>query len=176
VLELAGRHPDLVRGVACVDGGWIDLSRFRTWADCERAMAPPRMYGMAAERLEEMLRGRHPDWPETGVAGAMGCYEVLADGTVAPWLTFDRHIRILRSLWEQRVGDVYPSVPVPVLLLPCDDGTSWSETKRAEVAAAEAALPRSRTIWFDAEHDVHAQYPVELTTAMLAALDDGFFG
>jgi pimeloyl-ACP methyl ester carboxylesterase len=95
---------------------------------------------------------------------------------VAPWLSFERHLRILRAMWEQRVGDVFPRVKVPVLLLPCDDGSSaWVERKRAEVANAEAGLPVSRTHWFAAEHDVHAQHPDQVAAVLAAALEDGFF-
>lgn len=176
VLELAARHPERVRGIACVDGGWIDLGRFASWNDCERAMAPPRLEGVRRDELEAMVRARHPDWPETGIAGALACYEVRDDGTVAPWLNFDRHLRILRSLWEQRVQDLYPSVRVPVLLVPCDDGSPRVGQKRDEVAAAEAGLPRSRTVWFAADHDVHAQRPRELADVLAGALEDGFFG
>ncbi len=176
VLELAARRPDLARGIACVDGGWIDLSRFSTWEECERALAPPRTTGMAATEIEAMLRGRHADWPETGILGALACFEVRSDGTVSPWLSYDRHLRILRALWEQRVDEVYPLVKAPVLLLPCDDGSAWSDRKREEVAVAESALANSRTHWFEAEHDVHAQHPRAVADVLMGALEEGFFG
>jgi hypothetical protein len=62
-----------------------------------------------------------------------------------------------------------------VLLLPCDDGSAWSERKRGEVAKAEEGLEVSRTHWFSAEHDVHAQHPDQVAAVLVAALDDGFF-
>lgn len=176
VLELAAARPDLVRGVVCVDGGWIDLSRFASWSECAAALAPPKLAGATASAVETMLRERHPDWPEAGIRGALACFEVREDGTVAPWLTYERHLRILRSLWEQRIVDLFPKVKLPVLLVPCDDGTDWVEHKRYEVAAAEEGLAVVRTHWFDADHDVHAQRPVELAAAVTAAMDDGFFG
>lgn len=175
VLELAARRPELVRGIACVDGGWIDLTRFPSWEDCERAMAPPRTTGMAATEIGAMLRERHPDWPESGIRGALECFEVRENGTISPWLTFERHLLILRALWEQRVTEIYPNVEVPVLLLPCDDGSTWSESKRKEVALAETYLNRSRTHWFEAEHDVHAQHPTKVADVLTSAIDDGFF-
>ncbi|HUP84687.1 MAG TPA: alpha/beta hydrolase [Acidimicrobiales bacterium] len=176
VVELGARRPELVRGIACVDGGWIDLTRFATWEACEAAMAPPRTTGLAFSEIEAMMRGRHPEWPESGIQGALACFEVRGDGTVAPWLSFERHLRILRAMWEQRIGDVFPRVAVPVLLLPCDDGSSARvERKRSEVAEAEAALPVSRTHWFAAEHDVHAQYPHQVAGVLVSALEEGFF-
>ncbi len=176
VVDLAARRPDLVRGVVCVDGGWIDLSRFPSWEECERALAPPQTVGLAAVEVEAMLRGRHPDWPEFGIAGALACFEVRDDGTVAPWLTYERHLRILRSLWEQRISEVLAQVKVPVLLLPCDDGSEWTARKREEVEVAERCLRRVRTHWFNADHDVHAQHPAQVADVVTAALDDGFFG
>jgi len=176
VVDLAARGLVPLRGIACVDGGWIDLRRFETWEACEKAMAPPRTAGLPADDFEEMIRGRRSDWPEAGIQGSLACFEVRADGTIAPWLTFERHLRILRALWEQRVGELYAGVDVPVLLLPCEDGTpEWTARKREEVAVAEARLRRSRTVWFRASHDVHAQKPDEVARVLLDAVADGFF-
>lgn len=177
VVDLAARDLVPLRGVACVDGGWIDLRRFETWEACERAMAPPRTAGLPADDFEAMIRGRRGDWPESGIQGSLACFEVRGDGTIAPWLTFERHLMILRAMWEQRVGELFGSVGVPALLLPCADGGTpeWTARKRGEVAAAEAALPASRTHWFDASHDVHAQKPDEVARVLLDAVADGFF-
>lgn len=173
VMELAARHLVPLRGIACVDGGWIDLRRFETWEACERAMAPPRTAGLPADDFEAMMRGRRSSWPEAGIQGALACFEVRPDATIAPWLTYERHLRILRSMWEQRIDEVYREVDVPVLLLPCDDGSEWAQRKRTEVAAAEAALHSSRTVWCAAGHDVHAEKPELVADALLAGVAEG---
>jgi pimeloyl-ACP methyl ester carboxylesterase len=184
VLEVAARHPSAVRGVACVDGGWIDFgARFPSWEACEAAMAPPQTEGLRFEDVEAGFHRRHPDWPESGIQGALACFEVRSDGTVAPWLSFDRHLRIVRAMWEQDVPGLYERVgEVPVLLLPCRAGdgsgqveTGWAAAKSSAVDAATAALGVSRTHWFTAEHDVHAQHPEQVADVLVAAVEDGFF-
>ena len=177
-LEHAARWPDAVRGIACVDGGTLDLqARFATWDECAASLAPPRLDGTPLVDIERTLRQLHADWPETGIQGALACFEVRADGTVAPWLTRERHLRILRAMWDRRPGDAFPSVKVPVLLVPAaDDVGDWTVRKEAEVAAAETALPIVRTRWFrPAHHDVHAQQPVEVATLLHECVVDGFF-
>ena len=179
VLELAARHGDLVRGVACVDGGTLDLqARFLRWRDCAEALAPPRLSGTPYVEIERTLRSMHPDWPETGIRGALACFEVRGDGTVRPWLSRERHLAILRAMWSRRPADVYPAVKVPVLLVPAadDEASDWTARKEAETAAAEAALGQVRTHWFrPAHHDVHAQHPLELATLLHRCTGDGFF-
>ena len=152
VVELAARRPGRVGAVAGVDGGTFDLAaRFPRWEDCSTAMAPPHLEGTPLAELERRFRAVHPDWPEAGIRGALACFEVREDLTVAPRLTRDRHLRILRSMWERRPRDAYPLVTVPVLLLPVGD---------TDVAEAEAMLADVRVHRFaDADHDVHAQRP-----------------
>jgi pimeloyl-ACP methyl ester carboxylesterase len=176
-MELAARHPDLARGIACVDGGTIDLARrFPEWDDCAKALAPPRLIGRPLADIEAMMRANHPDWPETGIQGALACFEVRTDGTVAPWLTFERHMQILRAMWEQHLPDVFPRVATPVLLIPADSGqVAWTADKRVATAAAEAALARARTSWIVGDHDLHAQHPARIAQLLHDAVADGFF-
>jgi pimeloyl-ACP methyl ester carboxylesterase len=174
VLELGARHPTRTRLVVCVDGGFIDLQeRFPAWEDCEQALAPPRTAGMRADALAEALRGWHPDWPEAAIAGTLANFEQRPDGTVAPWLTYERHLAVLRGLWEHRPSTRYPTMQVPVLLVPADTGDApWTISKHDAVSAALEALPRGAAHWFRADHDVHAQHPVEVATLLHAALTD----
>ena len=176
VLELAARRPGAVRGVACVDGGTTELARrFPTWEECESALAPPPFRGTPLAEIEARFRRAHPDWPERGIRGALACFEVLPDGTVAPHLTFERHMTILRHLWSHRPSRLWDDIGVPVLLLPCRGSGEWAAMKRASVEEAERRLARARTHWFDAHHDVHAQHPDRVAAVLAAAVDDGFF-
>ena len=53
VLELAARRPDLVRGIVCVDGGWLELGRdFADWDACRAALSPPRLAGRRLVEIE----------------------------------------------------------------------------------------------------------------------------
>ncbi len=172
VLELAARRPAGLVGVACVDGGMFDLrARFETWEEVRQVLAPPKLAGTPAARLEAGMRAAHRDWPEEGIAGSMANFAVLEDGTVSPLLTLDRHMSILRTMWNSRPRDIYPRVEVPVLFLPADSPSSGAERsaeKRAGVEAAVAALSDASVRWFSpADHDVHAQFPEAVAEALL---------
>ncbi|MDQ6798001.1 MAG: alpha/beta hydrolase [Actinomycetota bacterium] len=163
VVDLGARAPDRVVGVVGVDGGAFDLqSRWPRWEDCATVLAPPRLEGTPAASMEDHLRGAHPDWSDRGIASSMANFEVRSDGTVRPWLTFERHMRILRALWEHRPTDDLARIQVPVLLILADTGDDWSAPKRAEAEAARAA-GFVEVRWFSpADHDVHIQQPDEV--------------
>ena len=166
VLELAWRDPDTVTGVVGVDGGTLELSRpFPDWQVCARALAPPALTGTPLGEIETFLRRSHPHWPESGIRATLANLEVRADGTVAPWLSFDRHMLLLRALWEHHPSTRYPEIKVPVLLVPADTGGTdeFSTGKRKAVEEAVRSIPRAAARWFSpADHDIHAQFPDEL--------------
>ena len=177
VVDLAHRHADRVIGVVAVDGGMIDLSRsFPEWDDCARALRPPTLTGTRAGRLEAAIRSMHVDWPETGIIGALSNFEVLEDGTVRPWLSLDRHMAILRALWEHRPSELYARIDRPVLFIPADSGdVAWTDDKDRAVEEALRLLAKGRVHWFrPAHHDVHAQHPTEVADVIMANLRDGF--
>jgi pimeloyl-ACP methyl ester carboxylesterase len=176
VVELGRRRPDVARGVACIDGGFIELRRaFPRWEDCASAMAPPDLEGTPLEKVEESVRSEHPDWPEAGITGALACYAVLADGTIRPHLQRQHHMAILRHLWEHPAVAVLSEVEVPVLLVPAsgEDGPPAKESTVHEAAAALGS--RGRVHWMAGDHDLHAQHPVEVASLLRSCLEDGFF-
>jgi pimeloyl-ACP methyl ester carboxylesterase len=186
VIELASRYPHLTSGVVPVDGGFINLSsQFNSWEDCEAKLAPPRFAGTARRTFEGWMRSSHPDWPEAGIAGVMGNVEVRADDTIAPWLSFDNHLAVLRGLFDHRPVDRYPSITVPVWWLVAGSGesldwdnsaASWSGNKRASIDLASSLLSRSRVEWFpDGDHDLHAQYPDRIADLLISAVLEGWF-
>ncbi len=175
-VELAAVRPALVRGIVCVDGGWLEPSRsFPDWEACRAALAPPPLVGRPLTEIEGYIRSAHPDWPETGIRGTLANFELRADGTIAPWLTFDRHIAILRGLWDHHPSDRFRELAVPALLVPADSGDpEWTARKRDDIAAASGAIPRSRVTWFRGDHDIQAQHPDELAAVMHDAVVEGF--
>ena len=177
VIELAARHPGATRGIVCVDGGWLEPSRvFPDWEACRTALAPPHLVGRPLAEIEGYLRSTHRDWPETGIRGALANFEVRPDATVAPWLTYERHLAILRGLWDHHPAELYAGLAAPVLLVPADGGEKeWTERKRRDVDAALAAIPSVRARWFRGDHDIHAQHPAELADVMLSMIHEGFF-
>lgn len=169
VLELGWREPEAFTGVVCVDGGTIELSRrFPDWEACAAALAPPRLIGTPLENMEGYMRTAHPDWPESGRRAMLANFEVRPDGTVAPWLTFEHHMLLLRALWEHHPSQRYPGMKVPVLLVPADDGRAdFTADKRQAVDEAVRAIPAAAARWFSpADHDIHAQHPVELAEVL----------
>jgi pimeloyl-ACP methyl ester carboxylesterase len=177
VLELAARRPELVRGIVCVDGGWLEPSRdFADWDACRAALSPPRLAGRRMAEIEGYMRSAHPDWPETGIRGVLANFELHPDGTVAPWLTFDHHVKVLHGLWEHRPSERYAGLAVPVLLAPADGGESdRARKKRGDVDTAATIIPDARVRWFIGDHDIHAQHPAELAGVMHDLTAEGFF-
>jgi pimeloyl-ACP methyl ester carboxylesterase len=177
VLELAARHPGAIRGIVCVDGGWLEPSgQFADWDACWTALAPPALVGRRLEEVEGYIRTAHRDWPERGIRGTLANFEVRTDGTVAPWLSFDHHRAVLRGLWEDHPSVRYPGLTVPVLLVPVGGGeTEWTQQKRRDVETAVAAIPNARVRWLVGDHDIHAQHPDELSSVMHDMAADRFF-
>lgn len=178
VIELAHAYPDLVRGVCAVDGGFIELQvHFPEWDECAVALRPPTIAGMQADRMREYMCDTHPDWPETGIKGMMANMEHLSDGTIRPWLTLERHLMVLRGLWEHLPTKIFPSITVPVLFVPADGPNGvFAETKREAIERSLELVPRARVEWFNpADHDLHAQQPQRFAQVLHDATVDGFF-
>ena len=162
VVLVAGAHlADAVAGVVLVDGGVGALGdAFDDWESARTALAPPSMDGLGLDAFETMFRSRAHDWPESGVVGAMAVVRPVGDGTVAPYLSRERHLRILRHLYELRPVDHYGEVTAPITALLASDGPpGFARLKRDGVQALRERQPRARVHWLDGVHDLHAQQP-----------------
>ena len=182
VLDLAVRHPDLIRGIVLVDGGLNDMrDGFPNWDECWERLAPPQLVGLPLDAIEGYFRTNHADWPFEGLEGSLGNFDVRPDRTIAPWLSRERHKLILRELWAQRPSELWPRLGVPALIVPVDSGSAdWVAGKRAGVERAMAAARETgtpvRVEWFVGDHDIHAQRPAEVVSAILEAERSGLFG
>ena len=172
------RHrPDVFTSGVAVDGGFIELgTSFPSWDDCAHHLQPPRLAGTRASRLESAIRSMNSDWPESGIIGALSNFEYHEDGTLSPWLSFDRHMTILRELWMHRPSEMFPEIEQPLLFLPADSGdVSWTRNKEHAIEAALKVLAHGRAHWFrPAHHDLHAQFPDRTADVLINHLEEGF--
>ena len=178
VLELAHTQPKLIRGVVCVDGGFLELqNHFPNWEDCAQALRPPAIAGTRIEDFRKFMQRIHPDWPSTGINGALACMEHLPDGTLRPWLNLERHMMILRGLWEHHPTRIYSQISVPVMFVPAEGASSvFNDSKHSAIQLAEQLVPKVRVEWFSpADHDLHAQHPERFAKVVHAAINDNFF-
>jgi pimeloyl-ACP methyl ester carboxylesterase len=180
VLEFAARYPERGRGIVLVDGGFNSLRASRpqaTWDEIASDLRPPALAGLHRGQLAERIRHGHPDWSHEGVEHTLANFETLDDGTIRPWLSLDRHLQILRALWEHDHRAALPQISTPILTIaagPSDPGRAAQ--KRSALDAFAAAAPHCRAVWLDrTDHDIHVQRPEMLARLMLDALADGFF-
>ncbi|CAB4752620.1 unannotated protein [freshwater metagenome] len=178
VVELAHRHGDKVRGVVAVDGGTIELSQsFPEWELCKTTMSPPAIARMQYDKLRSYIRAAHLDWSEEAIDGQMHNMERMSDNTIRPHLTFERHITVLRGLWEHKPSTLWSSISVPVMFTPASRNEDAHTTaKRQQIKTALDALPKGRVEWFTpADHDLHAQFPLQFAGVIDEAITSGFF-
>jgi len=178
VLELGWRRPEAVRGIACVDGGVIELSQaYPSWEECLAALTPPALGHLTLAELEARIRKSVPHFTDGAVAAYLHCFRTRADGTIEARLSLHRHLSILRSLWEHRPSTRWASLKTPTMLLLADsgDGTRTSRKRGAE-AVALAAGGAIRSVWFSpGHHDLHLESPERVAELLLQALREGFF-
>jgi pimeloyl-ACP methyl ester carboxylesterase len=162
VVRLAAHHPEAVAALALVDGGWIDLSsQFGSWEECARVLRPPDVDGLRPDDVRGFIEREHPDWSSTAVEATLFNLSVNGDGYLRRRLRVDRHMQIVRSMWEDPPWRDYPKIDVPVLLMP-------ARTSDAVRRAAEALRTARIRAYDGADHDLHAQRPASVAADLLA--------
>ena len=178
VVELGWRRPDISRGLVGVDGGLIELTEdFPSWEACLAALTPPRLDQLTAAALCDRVRAANPDFPPGAEEAILACFHLRPDGLIEPRLTRERHLQLLRALWEHRPSTRLAGLTVPLLLLFADSGdAARREGKRRAERRARAALSHFRSHWVSpAHHDVHLQQPDRVAALLQEAAADGFF-
>jgi len=177
--HFAARYPNALSGLVLVDGGFIDLSARpgATWEETSERLRPPNLLGTPWTQMIERFRSYHPEWDEAQIEMQMGNYETLPDGTIRPWLTLERHMAIVRALWDDPPSALYERIETPVLVALAEVGDEERRRGRDEsVTKAVARLRRAEVKHFDgAPHDIHVDQSHALADWMLDALHRGFF-
>lgn len=172
-LQLASDRPDLLAGIVLVDGGVGDMAAAMSLEETLERLAPPRLAGTPRPIFLENLRNRWLGalWSPEVETIVMGNFAVDADDRIAPHLSFDNHLKVLRAIWEQRPSSLFSRVAAPTLIIPAEPeppldeiNAQWLERKRQAVAHAAATIPDALVVWaHNSVHDVPLHHPYLLS-------------
>jgi len=158
VVEYGDRYPESCAAVVCVDGGAIQLKRaFSSWEDAELRLAPPSFNGVTLDQMRTYMTTNRPDWPAAGIEATLANFRVLDDGTVTNRLPRQKHMLILRSLFEHDPRQLVERLRVPVSLVAAHPGPT----------PADVGEWFPNTVFIDGDHDLHVQQP-ELVAELLS--------
>ena len=175
-LRLAARHPELVSGLALLDGGWAHAAAVcDSWEQFSGLLSMSEMdlTGATLDAVRDFQRAVYPDWSEAAIEAALHSLRVNEDGSLTPRLTTARRLSILRSVWDDPPAQWFPGIHVPALLMPAVPAQNrrWEimfERIRACVEPAAAALGEAPVReYLDADHDLHAQHPDRVADDLL---------
>ena len=171
-LEYAATHPDALRGLVLVDGGFMEMSARpgMTWEQTEKMLAPPVLTHLTPAQLIEGAKKWELGtvWSEEVEAALMGNFEVTEEGTIRPHMRRENHMQVVRALWDQRPSELAPLVRCPVLFAVAERaadqrGAEWVEMKREAIARLQERIEDCQVVWFqDTIHDIPLQRPAEL--------------
>lgn len=176
-LEYAARFPVGPRspsGLVLVDGGFtqMDQAPGATWEETSRRLTPPRLAGTSVEKFLAMLTHPSLKWQpdDQAVQAILANFEISSQELIYPRLSLDRHLQILRSIWDFPTYERFGRVRCPVLAIaasptgPLDESEqSHLELKRQGLAKAQASIGDLQVRWLeDTIHDIPLQRPTEL--------------
>lgn len=189
--------PRAPAGLALVDGGVLQLNDTpeATWEAVSRRLAPPRLAGTPLADFLRQVRREQGGWtpPEEVLPILLANFEIVEDeagegdeetksngslaappetGAIYPRLTYERHMQILRAMWELQNYDLFPRLRCPTLVVlarPAEPYPEWEYEhlvrKERGAERALAGIPKCRLEWMaDTIHDIPLQRPAELGT------------
>lgn len=182
-LEFGCRHRQGVlapSGLVLVDGGLVqfDDAPGASWGVVRQALAPPRWSGVRREALMARLTSPGRPFPFRGRAleAVLANFQIRADGTIAPHMSYRHHMQLLRALWEFRTYQAFEKVASPVLAIPASPPSPVSpmdslhlERKRRGLVRARLAIAGLDVLWMkNSHHDIPLQRPQALANRIAA--------
>ena len=187
-LEFAARHANRgyarPAGLALVDGAMVQMADIPnvTWEEMRRRLAPPRLAGTSVVDLRRRLEAPNRRWVPQAQAQdiILANFAINQNGVLHPHLTYERHIRILKTIWAYRAYERYLHVGCPASLIvavPKAPRTPHEEAflrqKRQGARIARQRLSQVEISWMrDTVHDIPLQRPLALSR-ILRRLADG---
>lgn len=161
-------------GIVLVDGGVTQMDDIpgATWESVRERLTPPNLAGMPLEDFLERLKQAHASWSpdEVAVQIILGNFEISEDETIYPRLKFERHMQIVRAMWEFKTYEYFSRLGCPVLVVPAHPAEphlprdkEYLEFKQRGIARLSQLKHDMQVYWMkDTIHDIPLQRPEEL--------------
>jgi len=161
-------------GIVLVDGGVTQMDDIpgATWESVRERLTPPNLAGMPLEDFLERLKQAHASWSpdEVAVQIILGNFEISEDETIYPRLKFERHMQIVRAMWEFKTYEYFSRLGRPVLVVPAHPpephlprDKEYLEFKQRGIARLSQLKHDMQVYWMkDTIHDIPLQRPEEL--------------
>ena len=176
-------------GLILVDGGVNQMNQTLpgypspTWEGMRERLTPPRLAGVTLDSFKQRIEKFIADWglddelKDQIISIVLGNFEIYMDEAqdvefIRPHLTFERHMQIVRALWEFNTFDYFERIRCPVLLIPSRPAPPFSTPDEMYLAAKEFGVNKAQEklrklsiYWMEnTVHDSPLQRPVELST------------
>jgi hypothetical protein len=148
------------------------------WETIKRELAPPDLSRyQLTDMVNRMGSGVLCHLPQSFLEGyARSMMNVQPDGTIRAKLTLDRHLQILRIIYDMRCEELLSKVKCPVLVVQAVDGEPSNERaatflKMKQMGAERVGqlLPTSRVVWMENTiHDIPLHKPEMLAGEIMA--------
>jgi pimeloyl-ACP methyl ester carboxylesterase len=170
-----GRRAPL--GLVLVDGGMVqpDDAPGATWETVRRRLTPPHLKGIPLKDFVKSLSQPQRDWQpsEQDIQIILANFEIGQDETIAPHLSFEHHMQIVRAMWELRTYERFAQVSCPVMMIPArpshisEETNEFLKLKERGIARAKELIANLRVEWVESIHDIPLQHPDLLADLIL---------
>jgi pimeloyl-ACP methyl ester carboxylesterase len=162
------------RGIVLVDGGIVQMSDQPglTWEIARERLKPPKLAGLNVDEFLDRISNWTSEWdPNHSIHPiVLASFDIADDDTISPRLTFERHMLIVRSIWEFKTYEVFKRIRCPVLIVPARPKHPMSASEKEFLEAKEngaqeatAAIQQVKIHWMaDSVHDIPLQHPAAL--------------
>jgi pimeloyl-ACP methyl ester carboxylesterase len=165
--------PRAPAGIVLVDGGISQLDDAGVnWEEMEQRLTPPRLAGTPLGEFQPRLEAWLAEWggSEQAVSITMGNFEISEDERIYPRLAFERHMRIVRSIWDFKTYEYFSRLRCPTLMIPARPreplsapDVAYLQAKERGIVGARKAIKNLQVAGMpDTIHDIPLQRPGEL--------------
>ena len=168
-LQLAADRPDLVAGLAVIDGPvrpWSETGM--TWEQAEKLMQPPLpLHADLAAAVAEKRAILKAAWADD-LVDFVRAGLVEDRGRLRLPLTGPIRLQILHAMFFMSYDVLWTQVRCPVLLAFAGGSaeSTFGDFKRRSAAVVSEQVPGTAVHWYDSSHDIPLEKPAEMAAEL----------